>query len=331
MKTQTLVLTALCAVLMSPPVARSEPLADPADPVNALEALFGAQPGARRSQTKGYCTSGFFTGTADGRELTKAAAFSGAKMPTVVRFSVGGGNPNASDKSRSTHGMALAMTLPDGQSWMQANLSAPVYFVKDPRDFAAFVRARVPDPVTGKPDPERLRAFNTAHPETLRQGQFLSERGAPASFASTPYWGINAFEFEASDGRKQLGRWRFDPEAGEQRLSDSQAAALPDNFLESELRERLAKGPVAFSFHVQLAEAVDDVTDATIEWPSTRTQVRAGRLVIERIEALAACDTLMFNPLILPDGLKPSADPVLLARPAAYGVSFGRRVTEVKP
>lgn len=35
--------------------------------------------------------------------------------------------------------------------------------------------------------------------------------------------------------------------------------------------------------------------------------------------------TIMFNPLSLPNGITASDDPILLARPGAYAVSFGRR------
>ena len=41
-----------------------------------------------------------------------------------------------------------------------------------------------------------------------------------------------------------------------------------------------------------------------------------------------ACDRITFNPLVLPQGMKASADPVLLARPAPYAISFGRRLGE---
>jgi catalase len=34
----------------------------------------------------------------------------------------------------------------------------------------------------------------------------------------------------------------------------------------------------------------------------------------------------MFSPLNLQSGIEPSTDPVLLARPAAYGVSFSQRI-----
>jgi catalase len=35
-----------------------------------------------------------------------------------------------------------------------------------------------------------------------------------------------------------------------------------------------------------------------------------------------------FNPMILPKGVEPSADPMLAARAAPYAVSVGRRLTE---
>jgi catalase len=36
--------------------------------------------------------------------------------------------------------------------------------------------------------------------------------------------------------------------------------------------------------------------------------------------------TTMFNPLTLVDGIEASEDPILLARPGAYAVSYGRRL-----
>ena len=315
----------LSLVALQPVAMAAEPLTESVD---ALETLFGKHAGLRRTQTKGLCANGTFTGTAEGQALSKAAAFSGAPLPTLVRFSGGGGNPRASDKSRSTRGLSLKLDLPDGSVWMQANLSAPVYFVKDPADFAPFVRARVPDPATGKPDPERLKAFNLAHPESLRQGKYLAERAAPASYVTTPYWGINAFVFRSADDQRRFVRWRFEPEAGEQRLSEEQSATLPDDFLETELKQRLAQGPASFRFQVQLAEAADDPSDATQAWPEQRRQVTAGRLVIHSLAEASRCEPVFFNPLALPDGIEPSSDPVLLARPAAYGISFGRRAAE---
>lgn len=46
--------------------------------------------------------------------------------------------------------------------------------------------------------------------------------------------------------------------------------------------------------------------------------VAAGKLVIDAVEPAlgGACDRITFNLLVLSQGMKASADPVLLARPA---------------
>jgi catalase len=48
-------------------------------------------------------------------------------------------------------------------------------------------------------------------------------------------------------------------------------------------------------------------------------------------EAHGACRDVTFDPLILPDGIEPSDDPILSARSAAYAQSFRRRAGEPAP
>lgn len=324
---QLIVATAcLCAAAL-PATAIAE-ISPPEEKVNALEGLFGKQAGFRRGQAKGLCASGYFVGNAAGRKLSSASVFNGKKVPVVARFSVGGGNPRASDKSKSVRGLALQFSLPDGQTWLSANISAPMYFVSKPEQFASFARVRTPDPSTGKPDPDKLKAFNEANPETLLQGAWVAGQPVPASYATVGYWGVNAFEFVNTAGAGQFVRWQFFPESGLSSLSEEQLKDMPDDFLASELSQRVASAPVTFAFNVQLAEKDDQLTDPTRLWPDSRVVVNAGKLHIDKVEAAAACDMITFNPLVLPKGIKPSEDPVLLARPAAYGVSLGRRLAE---
>lgn len=298
--------------------------------VNALEKLFGKHEGFRRAQAKGLCASGYFVGNAVGRALSSASVFSGERVPVVARFSVGGGQPKASDKSRSVRGLALQFALPKGEQWLTANISAPMYFVSKPEQFAPFLAARQPDPTTGKPDPVNLKLFSDLNPETLRQGAYLAKAPVPASYAAVNYWGANAFEFINTQGRSQFVRWQFVPEGGTLGLTDEQLKSLPNDFLADDLRARVAQAPVVFDFKVQLAEAGDVLTDPTQVWPDSRVVVPAGRLVIDRVEAGegGACDKITFNPLVLPKGMQPSADPVLRARAAPYGVSLSRRLGE---
>lgn len=330
---RSLLATSLAALLAPAlfPIASAQAQPNLAEAqVNALEGLAGPQPGFRRSGAKGICASGHFVGNTAGRALTTASAFSGAKVPVVARFSVGGGSPKASDKSKSVRGLALTFQLPGNETWQMANISAPVFFVARPEQFAPFVQARTADPATGKPDPEKLKAFNAANPETLRQAAYLSQAPVPASYGAVNYWGVNAFEFVNAKGESRFARWQFVPEAGTLGLTEDQLKAMPDDFLAGELRQRVGAKPVVFDMKLQLAEAGDNLTDPTVAWPEGRQLVPVGQLVIDKVEAGmgGACDGMTFNPVALPAGIKPSADPVLNARAAPYALSLGRRLGE---
>ena len=150
---------ALGSTLLSPQVfAQSQAEAQ----VNALEGLAGPQPGSRRSGAKGICASGHFIGNAAGRELSRASVFKGDKIPVVARFSVGGGSPKASDKGKTVRGLALQFQLPGGEQWQMANISAPVFFVSKPEQFAPFVQARTAELERSMRDMEAI-SYSIAH------------------------------------------------------------------------------------------------------------------------------------------------------------------------
>lgn len=295
--------------------------------VDALEGVFGKH-AARRSGAKGVCASGFFVGSPDGRTLTASAIFSGQEIPVIARFSIGGGSPKATDKGKSVRGLALKFSGPGGESWQMANISAPVFFVNSPENFVKFLDARRPDPATGRPDPARVKAFNDSHPDAKPQIDWLAKAPVPASYATVNYWSTNAFEFTTPAQKIVFGKWVFEPTKGQKGLSEEELKQLPDDFLADELRKRAASSSIAFDFKVQLAEPGDVVNDATVPLPAGRKVVTAGRLVIDKVEAGlgGACDAMLFNPLVLPKGIGPSADPTLIARPASYAISFGRRI-----
>lgn len=320
-------LSAGAAMLASPSALAQVP--QPQAQVDALEGLFGKHAGARRSGAKGVCATGHFTGLPASGEVLQSPLFDGRRVPVVLRFSVGGGNPRASDKSRSVRGLALAANH-DGQQWQLAAVSAPVFFVARPDQFPPFLQVRTPDPATGKPDPDKLKAFNEANPETLRQPMYLAKAPVPASYGTAQYWSTNAFEVTNARGESRFVRWQFVPEAGTVGLTDEELRTRPDDFLADELRARVKQAPVAFRFQFQLAQAGDNLTDPTVAWPDDRPVVTAGRLVVDFVEPAAggACERMTFNPVVLPAGMKPSADPVLLARAAPYALSLGRRLSE---
>jgi catalase len=81
-----------------------------------------------------------------------------------------------------------------------------------------------------------------------------------------------------------------------------------------------------------VGEPGDPTAQAALPWPADRKQIDAGTLTINAIESEDTSPTrdINFDPLVLPDGIKPSDDPLLSARSAAYSQSFTRREGERK-
>ena len=303
---------------------------DPVKMVDAFEAAGGKFEGFRRSGAKGICATGEFVGSADGRNLSSASVFSGKKMPVIVRFSVGGGNPKAVDNTKSQRNMALQFNLPDGETWQMGNISAPVFGSSSPTQLLGRLESLTPDPSTKAPNPDKVKAFAEANPEVLLQGKYFASQPVPASFATVNYWGVHAFAFVNKKGEKQFGKWIFEPVAGVMGLSDEEAKAKGPSFLFDDLRQRVKEGQVSFNFNLQLAEPGDRLDSATVPLPDSRRKVTLGSLRVTDVsnDSGGACRDITFVPTVLPKGVEPSNDPMLAARAAPYAISIGRRLSE---
>lgn len=310
--------------------AQTAPSVSPVTLVDQIEATAGKFEGYRRSGAKGICATGEFVGTPAARALSSASAFSGKPIPVIVRFSVGGANPMAGDNAKSQRNMALQFNLPNGESWLMGNISSPVFGATSPQQLLAFFAVRQPDPITKKADPAKVKEFDDANPETQLQGKHFASQPVPASFTSINYWGVHAYGFVNASGAKQFGKWVFEPAGGVRGLTDDEAKAKGANFLFDDLRQRVKDGPVAFDFNLELAEPGDKLDNATVPLPQGRKKVNMGTLKVTSVSADAggACVTINFNPMVMPKGVEPSADPMLAGRAAPYAVSQGRRLTE---
>ncbi len=321
--------TALVACLALAPGSATAEEPTPEALVDALNAVFGRHKGLRASHAKGLCAEGRFEPTAAGREFSSSPLFAGP-APVTARFSIAGGNPKVSDKARAARGLALRVHLADGAEHDLVMLSTPVFFAPDPETFVGFLQVRVPDPATGKPDPDKIKAFAEAHPETKRQAAYLAEAPISASYATAPYFAIHTFLFTDAQGHQKPARWVFGPAAGIQGLSEAELERLGDDYLAAELRERVAAGPAMWSVQLQLPAADDPLADPTVAWPDDRQRVEVGRLEITTVAAEGApggCDPLVFLPDNLAAGIEPvSGDPILAARSPAYAVSLARRM-----
>jgi catalase len=290
------------------------------DLVDSLNSVFGKHAKARASHAKGICVMGHFSPDAQALQVTQGAFWLQEKVPMQGRFSVGGGNPQASDKGKTVRGFAMHL----GKEWDLVTLSAPVFMVATPEEFVDFLAARQPDPATGKPDPIRVKAFNEKTPSSKAQIDFLNKAPVPASYGQVAYFGVNAFKFTNAQGKQVHGRWRIEPRAGQVGLTDAQLASLNDGFLLPELTERLKHGTVEFNLWLQLAEPQDDVKNPSVAWSTANPEVRMGQIVVAALDN--TCEPTMFNPAVLPKGMALSEDPTLQVRAGSYGVSLGRRL-----
>lgn len=314
--------------LAQTPAAASSGNADPQAIVDALFKLGGNQKGARASGAKGICAKGAFTPSSEAPSLSKARHFT-KTVPMTIRFSMGGGNPNISDKTKTNRG--FAMEFEDASEPMVFYfISAPMFFAKSPQQLLEFVTVRLPG-ADGKPDAEKIKAFSTANPETTKQAAFLSARPVPASFAGVNYWGVHAYTLTNGTGKATIAKLKAVPRAGDLNLSDDEAKAKPENFLADELKERLGKGAVTFDFVAILGEAGDPTNDSTAMWPEeNRKTVRLGEIKITELQSNAVCDAKNTDPQTnLPEGIAgPKNDPIFQVRALGYAISRIRRAQQ---
>lgn len=294
--------------------------------VNAMEGVFGVNPGLRRGHARGFCAAGEFIANGAAAPITKASTLAaGARSSVMARFSMAGGNPNAPENAPAPRGLALSLTAPNGDTHEFALISAPVFNVATPQSFLDFLTVVRPDPVTRQQNQAAISAAAQTHPDWVPLAVWLRANPPSASYATAPYFGVHSFLFTNAAGQRQPARWTFEPVAGRLGLTPEERQARGPAFLEAELRTRIATGPLEWRVLLQFPEAGDELNSAVAAWPAERRTLEVGLLRITALPAAESCNGHMFNPTLLPDGIEPSEDPILNMRAEAYAVSLTRR------
>lgn len=299
--------------------------------VDAARANAGAHPGYRPLHAKGIVCSGTFAAVPEGARISKAAHLAGQNVPVTCRFSNASGDPNVHDGLPNARALAVKFLLPNGHKTDILANSIEGFRVGTGEDFLAFLQAILPEPATGKPNPDRVARFAERHPTIEPFMKRFTQKSVPASLARATYHANHAFRFTAADGSSRWGRYRWIPEEGEAFLDPQEASHRDPNFLLAELKGRLAKGPAAFRLHLQIAEPSDPTNDATVLWPVERQLVEVGRLEIHSVSATSAADErrLIFDPTNLTEGIELGDDPLPALRSAAYSISYEERTKGV--
>jgi catalase len=298
----------------------------------AFDQLFGLHPGFRPVHAKGAMCGGTFTPSPQAQELTRAPHAVRPSTPVIARFSDFAGVPTVPDNDPAgagPRGFAVRFNLAEHRHTDVIGHSADGFPTRTGADFLGFARAIASSgPTALKPTP--LDLFLAAHPETVH---FLGiPKPIPTSFARESFFGRGALHFTNAKGVSRYGRFRIHPVAGNEYLSDADAAQKPNDFLFDELAARLAKEPVKFRIVVQIAADGDEVADSTLDWPADRPELEFGTVTLtERLDdSDPEMRRVIFDPIPRVDGIDPSADPLLEVRAALYLLS-GRRRRAAKP
>ncbi len=294
-----------------------------------FESVYGRHDGFRRNHAKGLSATGTFTSTGAAAELSRAAVFRPGEVPVIARFSLSGGLPDQPDKPDTVRGLGLLFQGPVGQQWRTAMINIPVFPDSTPQGFYERLLASKPVPGTGKADPQAMAAFLARHPETAAAMKIIKQIPPSAGFADSAFHSLNAFWFSNGAGATVPVRWSAVPQPG------PDAAAAPSaggNYLFDDLIRVLARRPVAWRLLLTVGEPGDPTDDATKPWPTSRRSVDAGTVTLSaaQTEGDGNARDINFDPLVLPDGITASDDPLLAARSAVYARSFTRRAEEPK-
>jgi catalase len=298
----------------------------PEQAIDAANEVFGRHPGHRALHAKGILLAGTFTATPAGKRLTRAAHMQGEPVKVTVRASNGGGDPGAPDYLPDVRGLALKCYLPDGSRTDIVAQSAPRFPVRTPEAFVELMRASAP----GASMPLKLARFLARNPVAIG-GLPANTRALlpPASYAAIRYYAVHAYRWVDGEGGSRYVRYTLVPHVPEAPLAPWQARGRGRDYLQHDIRDRLAGGPVRFKLELQIAEPGDAVEDPTSVWPKQRQTVIAGTLELTGLdtERETGDDVLVFDPVRVTDGIELSDDPILRFREHAYSASVARRAT----
>jgi catalase len=295
----------------------------PQDLVNALHTAFGDNH-SRAVHAKGMILAGEFTPDPAAAALTRAPHLQKMRSQVTVRFSDFTGIPTIPDNhpAANPRGLAVKFTLPDGTATDIVGHSFDGFPTQNSDQFRELLLA-IGASGPGAVEPTALTRFLEGHPVAKT---FLTTQKLPASYASVGYFGVNAFKFTNDSGASHFIRYQFLPVGGERVLSKAEFEKAGAEYLQTEIRERIAKRPIRFLLVAQIAEASDKIGDPSIAWPATRKKVPLGMIEIRSLASNTPEEdkALSFSPNRIPDGIE-TADPMLDFRAKAYPISVRGR------
>ena len=288
----------------------------------------------RRMHAKGFGAFGIFRVTNDITRYTCADLFSniGKETEVFVRFSTVAGERGAADAERDIRGFAVKFYTQQG-NWDLVGNNTPVFFLRDPRQFADLNHAIKRHPASGLHSPAANWDFWTSLPEAFHQITIvMSDRGIPDGFRHMHGFGSHTFSLINAQNERIWCKFHWRCQQGIRNLTDEQAAALiaaDRDSAGSDLYRAIAQGRFPkwkLCIQVMTDEQARDFPfnpfDLTKVWPhGDFPLIEVGEMVLNRNPQnyFAEVEQAAFNPAQVVPGIGFSPDKMLQGRLFAYG------------
>jgi catalase len=304
------------------------------------------RPDLRPVHAIGIGATGYFEASDVARDYCIAEHFQGGRIPVIVRFSNGSGCAVPHDGWSDVRGMATRFELANGATTDLIAMTLPEFFAPTPETFLDFCFAAKPtrvkreaawqkildllsltpplrNPYPGETISPDLGAIRFADQNDYAKLAVFeaAEIGAPVSYVRAAYHAVHTFIIVAPDGTRRWVRFSWQPVLGV--LTTDPTATPVDQYLQRDLRDRLAKEPARFTLMIAIGEAGDAFNDPSRPWPPHRARIMMGTLTLDKVpeDQIANSERLAFNPMRLTPGIEASDDPVLRVRGESYDIS----------
>ncbi|WP_052062459.1 catalase [Helicobacter saguini] len=279
-------------------------------------------PHKKINHAKGFCSSGEFAPRKNITQDFDIPMLKEKNIPALVRFSLSGGDLNASDKSKIR---SMALKLTGTESWDIVMTNAEINFINKPQDLSRFLAIKI-DEKQGKISATEA-ANRIKNIESIARFQSYEKRvPLTSSYSQASFHSAHAFYFRNKKGEFVAARLKFVPlnSKDSKGISQGEFDKLSNDFLESNFKNELKKGEISFKFMLVLASINDDINDINALWSGLHKEIEVGILRIKKYEG-KGCNGDVFMPNILPEGVGEPSDPVFLVRNLVYALTFARR------
>lgn len=217
-------------------------------------------------------------------------------------------------------------------NWDLVGNNTPIFFIRDPILFPAFIHSQKRHPATGLHDNHMMWDFFSLRQESIHQVSFLfGDRGAPDGYRFMNGYGSNTFANVNAKGETVYVKYHYKSNQGIRNLSvvDSvRLAGVDADYAQRDLYQAIASGDCpSWTMFVQIMtpeQAVElefNAFDVTKIWPHSRFPlIEVGKLTLNRNPKnyFAEVEQIGFSPSHMVPGIEPSPDKMLQGRLFSY-------------